>query len=97
MDESTYRKLVGDQGATLEERIHAAGVKIELTPAGERGWICELKGTFPQQRMSSPNLIRAVQPRLSTALWVAARAAGFTEGLDPPPGGVPASVVGSGG
>ena len=87
MDQEAYKNLIGEQAAELERRIHAAGVKIELTPMREGGWVCVLTGaSIPKTRMSLPGgTVRSRHPLLSTALWLAARMAGFTEGLDTPP------------
>lgn len=77
MDEIRYRQLVGDQAVTFEQRLHDAGARIVLS-AVMSGWRAELSLLTPRLE------VEAQAPMLSTALWLAARKAGLTEGLDPP-------------
>lgn len=91
MDEIRYRQLVGDQAVTFEQRLHDAGAKIVLS-AAESGWLAELTcGAHARVdangdiTLLTPRItVEAQAPMLSTALWLAARKAGLTEGLDPP-------------
>jgi hypothetical protein len=74
-----YREVVGDQAVELERRMQLARVTIELV-AGANGWTAEVM-------LASGASFAAQAPILATALYLAAHAAGLTEGLNPPPRG----------
>lgn len=71
-----YVALVGQQAVTLEERMRMAGVQFQATGQSD-GWRVTLG-------VPGGMAYSAKAKTLSAALWAAASACGFTEGLAPP-------------